>query len=617
MRALECPNCGAVHAPSNPGIVVIVCDRCDSTLYLEDDVLRKGERSVVGEPRSDVVVGASGRVDGTGVEVIGRVRLSHRRGSWDEWYVRTADGSERWLVEDEKDYALEEPLDAVPQGAHAGLELGDPVYVDGTRFEVREVGDARIEGGEGQLPRRIQPGETVRYADLLEIGGWRVLNLEISADGEVEAFLGRAVDPSAVVFPKSARRAPDRGVTASTIACEGCGAPFTLPRQGDPARVAACPSCDAVLELEGAAGHVLDYNTTREPFQLEVGSKGVLLGETWEVVGRMKYVDDEGYATHEYLCWAEGAGYLWLEYDNGHYSWSRPLEQGIPAAALRSAGRGTRVTLGGVDYFLQGRGYSRLEYVDGALPWEARRGDEMKTWDLANAPDLLSVEEGPDELEVFRGAWIPPAEMAAAFGIRIPRAHAVHFAQPNPWAGWRAAAFAALLVAALNLVVAGMATVYPGHDVVSFTIPASTTGSAEVESNPFVLDPSGGPIIGVRYDTQTDNSWVYIDLELADAVEDEAVGYLGHEVEYYHGYDDGAWTEGSQTKTAWMRTPTKGTYTLSGTLEYDRPTDVRVTVVQGQILSRYNLALAVPFGLLGVLLLFLFFRFEHQRAEDA
>lgn len=619
MAALSCPNCGAVHEPSNPGIVVIVCDRCDSTLYLEDGVLRRGAKSIVGEPRSNVEVGAEGRVSGIGVRVVGRVRLRHGRGAWDEWYVVTADGRERWLVEDEKDYALEDALPGVPEGVHRGLQLGDPVVVAGVRFEVREIGDATCDGGEGQLPRRIAPGATFRYADLIEIGGNRVLTVEIDEDGSCEAFLGEAVDPGDVRFGDPGRPRLKRAVEASTISCAGCGAPFPLPKQGQTAKTATCPSCGAVLALDGAASRVLDHNTDEVGFHLDIGARGSLLDDVWEVVGRMRYVDDEGYWTHEYLCWSDTGGYLWLEYDNGHYSWTRPLERGLPVAALRSAGRGTKVTLEGVTYRLVGRGWSRLDYIDGALPWEATRGDQQKTWDLADPPALLSVEESPTELEVFRGAWLPAGAIEEAFGLggRIERPWAVHFAQPNPWAGWRLAAFAALLVAAMNVFVAGIAGMWPGHEVVSFTIPSHALEGSEVDSQAFVLDPANGSVIGIRYDTQADNSWVYVDLELEDAVEDEAVGYVGNEVEFYHGYDDGYWSEGAQSATKWLRCPPKGTYLLSGGLEYDLPTPVRVTIVQGQMLSRYNLCLMLPFGLAGVLLLFGYFRFEHQRVEDA
>ncbi len=623
MPALACPNCGAVHEPSNPGIAVIVCDRCDSTLYLEEGVLRQGEKSIVGEPRSNIRIGASGRVGDVSVEVLGRVRIRHDRGGWDEWYVQTSSGTQRWLIEDEKRYALETTLDALPDGAHPQMGLGDGVYVDETPFEVRERGEAVCEGGEGQLPRRITPGEKLVYVDLVELGGTRVLTFEFeqTAEGwEGEGFLGENIPVEQIRFEGDR---PPAGATgevqsARSIECANCGAPVQLPKQGDPAKTTSCANCDAILEVDGAASIVLDFNPGKEKFALEVGDRGTLLEVEWEVVGRMKYVDDEGYWTHEYLLWSEGNGYLWLEYDCGHFSWSRPTGKGLPLASLRRAGRGTKVKFGDTTYSLMARGLSTLDYVDGALPWEARRTDQQKTWDLSNPPKLLSVEESTNELEVFEGEWLEAGTVEAAFGKTSGRSPwTVHYAQPNPWASMRIAAFAALLVAALNVIMIGIATVWPSSSVVSFTIPASTTGVQSVESPPFTLDPADGPLIYVGYDTNVDNSWVWIDLELLDYESDTMMGAIGQEVGYYHGYDDGNWSEGSRSEGRWLKTPDAGQYVLSGTLEYDRPTAVTVDVRQGGMLSRYNCCLVPVFGGVGVLLLVLFFRFENQRREDA
>ena len=219
---------------------------------------------------------------------------------------------------------------------------------------------------------------------------------------------------------------------------------------------------------------------------------------------------------------------------------------------------------------------------------------------------------------MFEGEWLPEGTVEQAFGKSAGRSPwTVHYAQPNPWSALRAAAFAAILMAGINLVLMGIATVWPSSEVVSFMIPASATGVASVESPPFSLDPSDGPLIQVKYETDVDNSWVWIDLELLDYESDTTMGAVGQEVGYYHGYDDGAWSEGSRDESRWLQTPDAGMYVLSGTLEYDRPTAVSVQVRQGGMLSRYNCCLVPLFGGIGGLLLFAFFQFENRRREDA
>ena len=134
-NALQCPVCGASQTLRNPGILAVSCDYCDTTLYREDDVLRAGEKSIVGEPPGKVFVGAEGRVAGERVTIVGRVQLRHARGTWEEWYGETATGKAIWLVEDGREYTLEHEVDDA-RGLHAGLKLGDVVQVDGVRYQV-------------------------------------------------------------------------------------------------------------------------------------------------------------------------------------------------------------------------------------------------------------------------------------------------------------------------------------------------------------------------------------------------------------------------------------------------------------------------------------------------
>ena len=73
----QCPTCGARQELRNPGVVVLVCAYCQTTLYREDAALRAGERSIVAEPRSEIRVGADGKLLGERVHVVGRLQFTH------------------------------------------------------------------------------------------------------------------------------------------------------------------------------------------------------------------------------------------------------------------------------------------------------------------------------------------------------------------------------------------------------------------------------------------------------------------------------------------------------------------------------------------------------------
>ncbi len=625
MAELSCPNCGAVHERRNPGIQVIVCDRCDSTLYDRDGVLAQGERSVVAEPRSDIVVGAQGRLADLAVDVIGRIQLTYAGGRWDEWYLRDNRGRDLWLVEDERRYALEWAIEA-PAGVTPSLGIGDRVQLDDSVYEVRETGPGRVEGGEGQLPRSFRPGEAIRYVDLAEIDGDRLLLVEFGDDGP-EAFAGQALTPEQVVFPPR----PDRGPTgdgpeASTITCANCGSGIVLPRQADRAVQATCANCDSVLALDEAGRAVVTGTVSKTRMLLEIGDQGTVDGMKAEVIARMKWRDPEGYVTQEFLLYSEEHGYIYLELDNGHLCYSRPVEKGPSLAHVQHASYGTTVPHDGRDYAMRAGGRQQLTYVDGALPYACEVGNVVATYDLADPPHYLSIEverrEHGAEVEIFEGAWLPRDKASVDFGDR-PLAqwdqHTVHIAQPNPWMGRAGYVVGIALVAFLNLLVVVATLGSQGAELARFTIPASATNGQSVLTPPVEIREDAGEVLTVEYSApRVDNSWVWIDLDWVDPQNDEPVGYLGREVGYYSGVEGGeSWSEGSRRSTKYLAAPPPGTYQLEASLEYDRPVSVEVVVSQGAYLSRWHLGVAVLFGIAAVVMIGAWVSFEAKRKEEA
>jgi len=625
MSELSCPNCGAVQERTNPGIQVIVCDRCDSTLYDRDGVLAQGERSVVAEPRSDIVVGAEGRLANLSVEVIGRVQLAYAGGRWDEWYVRDREGRDLWLVEDERRYALEWSVEA-PQAITPELQIGDHVTLDGATFEVRETGPGRVEGGEGQLPRSFRPGEAIRYVDLAEIDGDRLLLVEFGDDGP-EAFEGRALAPEHVVFPPRPDRPPATDAPeASTITCANCGSGVFLPKQAERAVQATCTHCDSVLALDEAGTAVVTGQVKKSRLLLDVGDEGTVDGMKGEVIARMKWRDPEGYITQEFLLYCPDHGYVYLELDNGHLCYTRPVERGPSLNAVKLASYGQTVRHDGKDYKLRARGQQMLVYVDGALPYACEIGSVITSFDLADPPHYLSVEverrdEGA-EVEIFEGEWLPDDGKTVDFGDKALDAwdrHTVHIAQPNPWARRAGYVVGAALIAFLNFLAVLATLGASGAEIARFSVPSSAAGGQSVLSPPIEITENAGSVLTVSYHAPgVSNSWVWIDLDWVDPDSEQALGYVGREVGYYSGVEGGeSWSEGSRSSTKYLVAPPAGTYQLEASLEYDRPVSVEVVVRQGPYMSRWHLLPMFLFGGAAVVMAFLWVGFESKRKEEA
>lgn len=602
--ALSCPSCGTPHDPRNPGIVLIACDACGTTLYREGDLLRAGVVARLAEPRSALRVGATGTVGDRRLRLVGRVGFSWGGGRWDEWYAEDArTGEPFWLVEDARRYSLERVTEA-PAGVDRLRRVGDTLVHQGVVWQLVERGNATCEGAEGQLPRPVQPREAITYYDLTSPSGDRRLLIEVDDDGAIEAFLGDEFAPTQVDFGPVPE--PDPSTVAATAdgatcRCPGCGAPAAIPARGEPIRTLSCAFCDHVFAPDGEVGTFLGKRPSAPEFTLAIGDRGTLREVSWEVVGRLEYRDAEGWITHEYLLWAEGAGYLWMEASDGNYVALRPSAQVPPLSQLRTATPASTLRVGDAWFRVVEAGRITLTYVDGALPWEARIGETHSYVDLIKPPQVASVEWSETEAECFVGEWLPPAETMAAFGAS---AHApvpgFHPAQPNPWRPWLSTFGLLLAFAVFNCGIAGVLS-GDGTEVYSAVLsprpaPAGTDAAFEVEdweSEPFRLDPANGAVTGIVLSSPVNNAWAWVAVEIvraqdADDEDDDAfpVGIIADEVSYYEGYEDGeSWSEGARSTGRYVRTPPADDYILRVEAEGDSASPVRVTITQGAVMT--------------------------------
>lgn len=430
---MQCPSCGARLERMNPGIVVAVCAFCSTTLYREGPVLHAGEKSILAEPQSNLRVGSSGFVGDRQIELLGRIQFASSDGdaAWDEWYaVDLANGEKFWLVEDARSYTLERALGPVDLPADFDPSIGRVVEHEGQGFEITEVGDAVCVGGQGHLGRDLRPGAAYRFVDSKLLGATGVLNLEFSpgalTGGAPLGFYGETVHPSAIRFEPVESFDSTPAQTGNAIQCVACGAGFSLRAQGDPVRTATCESCGSQLALSPAGIKVLSRNEGAAMFPFAVGDSMEWTGDRWEVMGRLVYSERDEYGVYlsrEYLLWSPKGGYLWLlEYD-GHYIVFRPTSAGPPLRSVRLSVRFDTFEVLDSSFKHFERGFQTLHYVDGALPWLARRGDKHEYVDLIAPPRILSLElTGEREQARFIGDYVAPKAIYRAFSTESPAA---------------------------------------------------------------------------------------------------------------------------------------------------------------------------------------------------
>jgi hypothetical protein len=596
----QCPTCGARQELRNPGVVVLVCAYCQTTLYREDAALRAGERSIVAEPRSAIRVGGDGKLLGERVVVVGRLQFSHDSGHWDEWLLESPNGDAIWLVEDAKSYTLEIPYEkALPEGA-ADTSVGHSFVIGGQSYTVRETGWATCSGGEGQLPRGFTPGERTRYIDAATPDGAGVFTMEVDSEGEVSAWSGRPVPFADVEF--KADEVPHTGPAeaARNLSCPECGGQLGWPTELEQPKTLACSHCTAVLNLSDAHPTLTGKRNCalEKHFDLEIGDQGEVLGTACEVIGRLYYSEHDSDPTLEYLLWSKAVGYRWLAHYAGNWTVAQPTGQGPPWTDVQRLKAKDKVEISGTTFQFFERGSLELKYVDGALPWEAALGDRTQYATFISPSRGITLEKSGSEVECFVAQHVDGQPLLESFGRADKHCPPweIGALRPNPLEPWKLRILAVIFLFGVgNLLLASSAHL-PGADLVRVTVSGST-GDEPIVSEPFSI-PEGTHIIGFHLDAAVDNGWVYVTGELLDSSGESVLGVTGAEVSYYHGYSGGeSWSEGSKSERALLRAPAPGTYRFAVSKEGDQAAAVQIALTRGDRMVRYPL-------ILGLLLLF-------------
>lgn len=622
-RQLKCPNCGGEHTLVNPGITMLTCDFCSTVVYWgEETALQMGEKSILPEGDTRLFMHATGKLDGTPFEVVGHLRYQHGTGTWDEWYLQLGNGGVAWLSEDERHLSLETATPSTGAPPLGQLQTGDAVTLSGEAYSVRELGEARCEGSEGQLPFKILPEERYRYADLASLDGTRFATLEYdkydNAAGAPTCFTGRVLGHQQLQIDDERPPSTAGGHEGRNIRCPNCDAPLEVAGDRE-VETLVCDYCGAQNDLTGAEAKVMAVNPRDfdAGFYFAIGQAGTFDDDVYEVCGRMLFEDDEGYAEREYLLHNPDAGYLWLTEYNNHYLVNRPTKQG-PAANPFSMIPKQRVAAGERTYQFYESGSARLIYVDGALPWLARSGDRHSYADLIAPPYMFQAEHSRQEVEYFVGEYKRPDQIWQAFNLEeaVPSTYGVHGAQPftrGPMA--RTLMVMGGLFALLNLLLVFW-SLGAGGEVVFNKRFAQTDYLKESLSEPFHIGTA--PIMGLKIGAPLSNSWMALQVALVNASE-EVVQEMDAEISYYSGVEGGeSWSEGSRSSTSYGIAPPAGTYRLlfkaaagSGNSGTARGEPLQIALVQGVVLTRYFL------GLFIISLLCPLFEFMRKRMFEA
>ncbi|PID50065.1 MAG: hypothetical protein CR991_03325 [Proteobacteria bacterium] len=198
-KTFNCPQCGDALAHHFRFSKLVVCDSCNSTLFLEDEQVRAaGSHSVLTELPSLIQLHQPFQYLQYSYLPVGHIRYSYHYGLWDEWWVIDSSGQGIWISVDEGDFAFEH-RQAIKHSANKipsiqKLKLEQSLELFNQKWWVTEKGLAKCEGFRGELPEIIEWGERFAYAHLSGEHS-ELLTLEYPLNGKVQAYLGKWVDP--------------------------------------------------------------------------------------------------------------------------------------------------------------------------------------------------------------------------------------------------------------------------------------------------------------------------------------------------------------------------------------------------------------------------------------
>ncbi len=193
-----------------------------------------------------------------------------------------------------------------------------------------------------------------------------------------------------------------------TLSCPSCGAEVAFRSKSSV--FAVCSFCkstlvrqDMDLEMIGKMAELQD-----DPTPLQIGTKGTYLGETFELIGRLKVAYDDG-SWNEWYAMFGGDKVGWLAEAQGFYAVCLPYEGKIFQIPREAEIRPKTV----VDLSPNGRyqvdDMRRVHCVfsEGELPMNAVQGRKSLSVDLADHDGgMATIEYANAEVRVFIGEYI-------------------------------------------------------------------------------------------------------------------------------------------------------------------------------------------------------------------
>lgn len=350
------------------------------------------------------------------------------------------------------------------------------------------------------------------------------------------------------------------------VSCPNCGSGLKV-LGGGRVVVQVCGYCGTQLDtIENYRALRTFANLKRPDTPFSIGMTGQVLGVGWTIIGILGLREADGgvsWTWVDHLIYSPTHGYGWLTLEDGHLILTRRYRGAVSPGWMSVQGvevaeKPPVVRAEGGSYKYYETSTAMVSFAEGEFTWRVGVGDKSVTVSALSGDAMLGFAQSGTEHEIERSTYLPQVETWASFGLPPATPYKLHPLQPyqaGPNAGfllWLGGIGAAICLA-MTLVFAGMSG--------TVTVPNQTIARAALPMEVTVPVTSATGLTTISLSADVDNAWAFIEATLTDP-EGKPVFAAGREVDFYHGYEEGYWSEGSASTDIVFHPEVAGDYTL-------------------------------------------------------
>jgi Domain of unknown function (DUF4178) len=387
--------------------------------------------------------------------LVGMAQIRHEAGGiWQEWYAKLDGGQWGWLAEAQGRYYLtyEEPWLSAPSTATVGDKIDVPIGGTTKPMTVGEVTSATYASARGELPYRLVPNETFRYADLSDGEGTFATIDFGDASEPPKLYVGKQVSIEELqITGGEVGPSQDAAIKSTALTCPVCSAPVTVRAPGESLRV-VCEHCNTLLDTSSGALAILGKLAQKASPRIPLGSQGTFSEGEVSVIGyvqRSAQIEGDWWPFDEYLLYAPKLGFRWLVQSDGHWSYVQPIATG----AVEFSKNG--VLYDKVQLARYQQATLRVDQVLGEFYWQVQTGEEVSSEDFIAPPAMVSREYTDKEENWSLSTYLSEREVQHAFGDKDLALGSPMSIAPNQPDAWKSAS-AVMALAFMALIVIGL-----------------------------------------------------------------------------------------------------------------------------------------------------------------